>query len=206
MTVLVLAAALVGSAGGCTSPGSPTPGDGVPDGNVSGSSTLEFRVVAQAVPFTGPGTAPGDPDAAARQSTDEAVQLQQLDLLDCSLPDPLRGRAVPAQPLVTCAVDASEKFVLDPTEFTGVDIAEATAARDQFGSSHVVQLRFTAAGATRWADLTAANVGQRIAFTLDGAVLSAPTVNEAITAGETVISGQFTADSAARLADQIMGR
>ena len=41
-----------------------------------------------------------------------------------------------------------------------------------------------------------AGTGESISIWMDNDMISAPTVNEAITNGEAVISGNFTADSA----------
>jgi len=62
-----------------------------------------------------------------------------------------------------------------------------------------VNLRMNAAGAKKWAEMTtkAANEGNReIAIALDGEVVSAPRVNDAITQGSSSISGNFSVDEA----------
>jgi len=60
----------------------------------------------------------------------------------------------------------------------------------------VVNLQFNAAGSKKFADLTAANVGRRLAIVLDGKIQSAPRIREAIPSGEAVISGRFTVEQA----------
>jgi preprotein translocase subunit SecD len=47
-------------------------------------------------------------------------------------------------------------------------------------------------------------VGENIAFTVDGRVISAPTIQSAIT-GDTTITGQFTEEGAERLAARLGG-
>ncbi len=64
----------------------------------------------------------------------------------------------------------------------------------------VVGLKFNAEGAKKFADLTAANVGRRLAIILDGKVQSAPNIREAIPSGEAVISGRFDIAQAQDLA------
>lgn len=57
-------------------------------------------------------------------------------------------------------------------------------------------LKFNAEGAKKFAEITAANVGSRLAIILDGKVQSAPRIREAIPSGEAVISGHFSIDQA----------
>ncbi len=64
----------------------------------------------------------------------------------------------------------------------------------------VVSLQFNAEGARKFAELTAANVGRRLAIVLDGKVQSAPRIKEAIPSGEAVITGRFTVEQAQDLA------
>lgn len=62
-----------------------------------------------------------------------------------------------------------------------------------------VSLRMNAAGAKKWAEMTtrAANEGNReIAIALDGEVVSAPRVNNAITGGMSSITGNFSVEEA----------
>jgi len=64
----------------------------------------------------------------------------------------------------------------------------------------IVALQFNAAGAKKFAEVTAANVGNRLAIVLDGKVQSAPRIREAIPSGEAVITGRFDAQAAQDLA------
>ena len=64
----------------------------------------------------------------------------------------------------------------------------------------VVQFTLNDEGATAFATATAENVGSTISIVLDGEVISAPTVNQAITGGQGYIEGNFTAESAQQLA------
>ncbi len=64
----------------------------------------------------------------------------------------------------------------------------------------VVQFELNGAGTDAFAKATAENIGKVITIELDGEVISAPTVNTAITGGSGYIEGNFTADSAQNLA------
>ena len=79
-----------------------------------------------------------------------------------------------------------------------------TNASVQFSQSEfnepVVSLRFNPEGAKKFAQITADNVGRRLAIVLDGKVQSAPRIKEAIPSGEAVITGRFTTEQAQDLA------
>ena len=64
----------------------------------------------------------------------------------------------------------------------------------------VVQFTLNDEGATAFATATAENIGSTISIELDGEVISAPKVNQAITGGQGYIEGNFTAESAQQLA------
>lgn len=78
-------------------------------------------------------------------------------------------------------------------------VATALASFDSTGAA-VVNVTFDPASRSALADFTAANVGQRVALRVDGEVVSAPVIRDAITGGEIVISGAMTAEEAGRLA------
>src|SRR3712207_8668594 len=52
-------------------------------------------------------------------------------------------------------------------------------------------------------EFTAANIGKQVAITLDGRVISAPTVQGAILGGTTEITGDFDQEAATELANQL---
>lgn len=64
----------------------------------------------------------------------------------------------------------------------------------------VVSFRFDSIGGKRFGDATRQNVGRLFAIVLDGKVISAPVIREAILGGSGVISGHFTTQSANDLA------
>ena len=75
---------------------------------------------------------------------------------------------------------------------------------DEYGNTeYVVSLMFSDEGTRAFADATTRNVGKPIYIIYDGKVISAPTVNQAITNGQCVIEGNFTYESADSLATTI---
>ena len=87
---------------------------------------------------------------------------------------------------------------------TGDDIKNATAGIDSDnGNDNVVQLAFTDEGAQKFADVTAANIGKIVYIIYDGKVVSAPTVQAAITGGNAEINKISTYEEAESLATTI---
>lgn len=127
--------------------------------------------------------------------------------LDCANSDVLSGSTDdPAQYLISCEKDGSVKYALAPADLVGTDIDSATAGLPQQGAGGwQVELQMTTEGAKKFADSTTKlsaleSPNDQFAIVLDGVVISAPSVNEAILGGSAVISGSFTADDARALA------
>ena len=127
--------------------------------------------------------------------------------LNCAESDVLGGSTDdPAQYLISCEKDGSVKYALAPADLVGTDIDSATAGLPQQGAGGwQVELQMTTEGAKKFADSTTKlsaleSPNDQFAIVLDGVVISAPSVNEAILGGSAVISGSFTADEARALA------
>ncbi|MBC9716533.1 hypothetical protein H9Y04_28775 [Streptomyces sp. TRM66268-LWL] len=119
--------------------------------------------------------------------------------------------AAAAEPLTTCGTDASgatTQYVLERVALPGTEIARAQAAHDKAMGTWTVNLEFTAQGTAHFADVTAELAQQQppanqFAIVLDGEVVSAPSVQQALTGGRAQISGSFTERSARELAAQL---
>lgn len=85
------------------------------------------------------------------------------------------------------------------TVLTGKDLKDARAQIDQ-NKRNLVALEFTDQGGKAFGELTKKNVGKRIAILLDKQILTNPTVEEPITGGKAVITGQRTIEEAERIA------
>lgn len=95
-------------------------------------------------------------------------------------------------------------FNYQKTGLTGKDLAKAQVQFDQTNQSvPVVALSFTDEGGDRFSEITSRNVGKRVAIFLDEQLLTAPVVNEPITSGDAVISGDFLLEDAKNLAIQL---
>jgi preprotein translocase subunit SecD len=82
---------------------------------------------------------------------------------------------------------------------SGETLVDASGGFDQDGRP-AVNFRFDTTGARLFGDYTRANVGKIFAIVLDDRVISAPRIISAITGGSGQITGNFTAETANRLA------
>lgn len=87
----------------------------------------------------------------------------------------------------------------------GKDIEQASTERNQQEAKWTVSLKMTDEGADKWGRMTEDNKGLYVAITMDDVVYSAPRVNEAITSGNTEISGSFTLEDANNLTSLLNG-
>jgi preprotein translocase subunit SecD len=142
--------------------------------------------------------------------------LAQYQNFDCATLDAANTNVAPAgEPLITCEVDGSFKYILGPVEVSGETISDATSGLITTGQGIStgqwgVFITFNEEGTQQFADVTArlfgfpqTDVRNRFAIVLDGRVISAPTTNGVITDGNPQISGSFTQESAKTLADQL---
>ncbi|MGD9738754.1 MAG: hypothetical protein AB7O56_14255 [Bauldia sp.] len=91
-------------------------------------------------------------------------------------------------------------YEIDPRPaVAGSHVVDAAAAFD-FAAMPVVTFRLDEAGTLALAAVTRKNVGRPFAIVLDGALISAPQINEAIVAGTGVIQGNFSVEETERLA------
>ncbi len=84
-----------------------------------------------------------------------------------------------------------------------VATAKAGMVETATGQQYVVQLTLTDEGASTFAKITEENLGKRIAIIYDGEVVSAPTVQSAITGGQCEITGLGSYEVAENLASTI---
>ncbi len=90
--------------------------------------------------------------------------------------------------------------VYDKTVLTGDLISDARVTIDRSFNEPGVSLQFNSVGAKRFDQITANNVGKRLAIVLDDVVYSAPNIRERISGGNAQITGSFTEQEATDLA------
>jgi preprotein translocase subunit SecD len=96
-------------------------------------------------------------------------------------------------------------YRLEGIVITGADLQKAvavfeTSSQTQADSGWQVSFTLNGQGASKFASATQQLVGRQLAIVLDNIVISAPEVRSAITGGQGVITGNFTADEAKNLA------
>jgi preprotein translocase subunit SecD len=102
--------------------------------------------------------------------------------------------------------DLDPNLLFLPTQLTGADFerAEVTFSGQQTGiGGPEISLVFNDQGKDLFAEITARNVGRRVAIFLDGELLSAPVVQTAIKDGRAVITGQFSMEEARELVTRL---
>lgn len=138
----------------------------------------------------------------------------QYDVFNCASESAKSTNAAPAnQPLITCDVTGTVKYLLGPVEVSGTQIADATSGQVTTSTGATtgqwaVNLVFDAAGTKAFSDVTARLSGlqgaqNQFAILIDGKVITAPATNEAISGGKAQITGGFTQASSKSLADQL---
>lgn len=129
--------------------------------------------------------------------------------LDCSLVAERSGGTLddPSTAMAACDRDGFVKYLLAPARVLGTDVSGAQAVFDATTTlGWYVSLDFTREGGRNFAQVTSEVVNfpspqNQLAIVLDGLVVSAPRINEAITGGSAQITGNFTQLEAQDLAN-----
>ena len=171
---------------------------------VGQTAELRFRQVLATAGSTGA----ADPAATPATGVSEEINAK-FAALDCTKPENLQGSGADAEgdTIVACDRAGFTKYILAPAEVLGRQISEASAGLDaQSGSAWYVSLTFNGEGTAAFGAITsrvtslAAPLNQ-VAIVLDGLVVSAPRINEAIPSGTAQITGSFTQLEAQDLAN-----
>lgn len=172
---------------------------------VGQTAELRFRQVL--VQAGGVPSAEDDKTVAGASLTPE--QVAAFKALDCSKPESTLGSGGddPNAIIVTCDRGGASRYVLAAAQVVGRDIKSATAALDQQNASGwFVSLDFTGDGTKKFGALTQSVTNlptpqNQVAIVLDGVVVSAPRINEAILGGRAQITGSFSQVEAQDLAN-----
>lgn len=177
---LMLVAVLV--LAGCTSrtEGAPAKDDSPVVGPVSLVVPIELRPVLEQ---TGSSGSPAPTTSGTALPSASAVPSGTV------LPDPSGEQLTLADPVMT---------------IERLDRAEVMMDKDTAAWALVLSL--TDEDAAAFADWTADHIGERLAMVIDGAVVIAPTIQDAITGGVVHITGDYTQNDVRDLLDKITGR
>lgn len=159
-----------------------------------------------------PATTPTTPSTGAADVSIPADLQAKLAALDCT--DAKQRAAAsqgskPEDKVVACGQQGKVwvKYALGPSLIDGKRVSGASAAFDsQQGNGWVVNLNFDSKGASQFTKVTGdlasqAQPNNQFAIDLDGDVISAPSVSQALPGGSAQISGSFTQKSAQDLAN-----
>ncbi len=84
------------------------------------------------------------------------------------------------------------------TNLTGQYLQESRVSYDEFGRP-VISLKFDAKGGELFGQITERNIGNPVGIYIDQEMISSPLVNEKITGGEAIITGEFSLQEAREL-------
>ncbi|NJC42168.1 preprotein translocase subunit SecD/SecD/SecF fusion protein [Brevundimonas alba] len=87
---------------------------------------------------------------------------------------------------------------------SGENLTRAQVTVDQ-NNQTAIGFNFDGAGARRFGEATAANIGKPFAIILDGKVISAPNIKSAITGGSGIIEGSFSIEEATEMVNLLNG-
>lgn len=157
------------------------------------TARLEQREVLETIPVGSPAYE-ATPDTCATEAERQTDECSFEELQD--------------QEVVFLDRDGETKYRLGPVRVTGDAIRRATAIYDTGGQSAVSQgwqinFDLTSEGSRVFGEVTTELVGRQLAIVVDQEVISAPTVESAITGGSGVITGSFTENRAKDLATQL---
>lgn len=133
---------------------------------------------------------------------DAVREIGKTPLLEFKLVDQTAMEAIQAG-----GASSTETAGLEPYIDTGLTGRYLTRSELVFGSGNgaglsnepIVSITFNDEGAKLFEEITRDNVGESLAIFLDGTMMSAPRINEAIGGGKAIISGNFTPDEAREL-------
>ncbi len=171
---------------------------------VGQTAELRFRQVLAIAAST------GAVDPAATPATGISPEVNaKFVALDCTKAENLQGSGsdAPEETIVACDRAGTAKYILAPAEVLGRQISKASAGLDaQSGSAWYVSLTFNGEGTAAFGAITSrvtslASPLNQVAIVLDGLVVSAPRINEAIPSGSAQITGSFTQLEAQDLAN-----
>lgn len=186
-----------------------SPGIGLPSANPTGQEGEPSITPEQAQ----------DPQALIEYATNEAwltpTWEQRLTELECDAQPSDATRENLLQPTVACSSDRQVKYLLGPSVIEGSDLADASSGptvSEQTGQptgGYQVNLQMQGGQATTtYATVSRFMVSlpeprNQLAVVLDNSVVSAPRFQSAIPDGRAQITGDFTAETAQQLANQL---
>lgn len=134
--------------------------------------------------------------------------LEQLSALEEQLATTTASGSVGIKNVTINGKTVSETDAYIDTGLTGrylqsAALEFASGQGGQLANEPIVSITFNAEGADLFERITRDNTGQQLAIFLDGEMISAPRINQAISGGRATISGGFTPEGARALAQNL---
>ena len=145
--------------------------------------------------------APGESDPEKLKAVIGKTAKLTFQMVDVTVPpeDIAAGHVPPDDEILPSDDGHTASYVVKKRAVvTGEMLTRAGFANDENGRP-AVSFAFNSVGAQRFGKVTAENIGKPFAIVLDKRIISAPTINSAITAGNGIITGNFTPESATNL-------
>lgn len=101
------------------------------------------------------------------------------------------------------ATEEATPFRAIDTDLTGADLTRSKVEFDSQTGKPVVGLQFNSDGARKFQEITKRNIGSPLAIVIDGQIITAPKVQQEISGGNAVITGNFTLEEARQLSIQL---
>ncbi|MDQ1660583.1 MAG: preprotein translocase subunit SecD, partial [Blastococcus sp.] len=174
--------------------------------SASATAKASAAPTSAAAPTTAAASSAAASTAAPNPNAPTVTQAQataDLTKLTCTKGGVSTAIDRPNDYIASCSQDGAVKYLLGPAVIEGTQITQASAGTLSTTSEWVVNVDFNSKGSSTWATFTSNNVGNLVAVTLDGRVVSAPKINGAIAGGSTQITGSFTQTTATELANQL---
>ena len=146
--------------------------------------------------------APGESDPAKLRAVigkTAKLTFQMVDA-DVSPDDIAAGRIPPDDQLLPSDSGTAPAYVVKRRAIVSGEMLTAASAGHDQNNQPDINMAFNGLGARRFAEVTSQNIGKPFAIVLDGRVISAPTIQTAITGGSGEITGRFTEEDAHNLA------
>jgi hypothetical protein len=114
----------------------------------------------------------------------------------------------PGSDLTEMKISGSDQkyYLHKEVELSNADVASVNLGRETGNSAAGIVLTFTNEGKEKFAKVTGENIGKRLGIVVAGKLISVPVIKEAITGGETTISGRFTKEEADGIVKSMRGK
>ncbi|HEX7761940.1 MAG TPA: protein translocase subunit SecD [Caulobacteraceae bacterium] len=145
--------------------------------------------------------APGESDPEKLKAVIGKTAKLTFQMVDVTVPpeDLAAGRVPPDDEILPSDDGHSPVYAVKKRAVVTGEMLTGAGFTNDENNRPAVSFTFNGQGASRFGKVTAENIGKPFAIVLDKRIISAPVINSAITAGNGIITGNFTPESATNL-------